>query len=183
MKRLRTATALVAAIALATLVGCGRQDDTASQPSTDSGPQLEVATTNGNTVRLYFPGGAGWLVEETRPLPELESPLEAIASELIAGPTESGLFRAFPEGTSVGSVFVSGDAIAYIDLVSTRANPPSSGSLEEMLSVYSVVNSILVNLPELDGVVLLWNGQQRPTFAGHLDTGRPLQQNDSLVGR
>lgn len=183
MRPARVATGIVAmAVALATLVGCGPKDDTAGQPAADGSPQLEVATTNGNAVRLYFPGSGGWLAEETRPLPEMESPLEAIATELIAGPTESGHFRAFPEGTSVGSVFVSADAVAYIDLVSTSANPPSSGSREEMLSVYSVVNSILANLPELDSVVLLWNGQQRPTFAGHLDTGRPLQQNDSLIG-
>ena len=43
-----------------------------------------------------------------------------------------------------------------------------------MLSVYSIVNTVLLNIPEISAVVLLNNGQQRPTFAGHLDTSRPL---------
>ena len=52
--------------------------------------------------------------------------------------------------------------------------PPVTGSRGELLVVYSFVNSILANVPEARGVVLMWNGSQRPTFAGHVDTTRPL---------
>ena len=54
------------------------------------------------------------------------------------------------------------------------AAPPVSGTRGELLVVYSFVNSILANVSEARGVVLLWNGNQRPTFAGHIDTTRPL---------
>ncbi len=103
---------------------------------------------------------------------------------MLAGPATPGLHAPFPAETKVGGVFISESGIAYIDLVSTLANPPSSGSRQEMLSVYSLVNSVLANLPQTSaGVVLLWNGQQRPTLAGHLDTGRPLKDNPSVVAR
>ncbi len=163
-----------------------------SQPAEDreasaAGDQTPTVEPNGDEARLtlYFPGGGGWLVAEERLVPVVDRgvDLEAIAAEVLAGPTTEGLYAPFPDETRVGSVFVSSDGVAYVDLVSNRARPPSSGSRQEMLSVYSLVNSVLTNLPDLTGVVLLWNGQQRATFAGHLDTGRPLRENRTLIAR
>ena len=51
---------------------------------------------------------------------------------------------------------------------------PAMGLTEELLAVYSVVNSLTANSLGIDRVVLMWNGEQRPTFAGHVDTTRPL---------
>jgi hypothetical protein len=50
-----------------------------------------------------------------------------------------------------------------------------------MQRVYSVVDSLTANIPEVKQVVLLWNGVQRETFSGHLDTSRPLLPNRTLV--
>ena len=84
------------------------------------------------------------------------------------------------------------DGVAYVDLTtsSTGAGPgaatgaagrsavvlerPAMGLTEELLAVYSVVNSLTANSLGIDRVVLMWNGEQRPTFAGHVDTTRPL---------
>ncbi len=162
-----------------------------SAPAIESPPAATeradpVVEPDGDEVRLklYFPGG-GWLVREDRTIAAegAGADLRRIAAEVLAGPASPGLRAPFPADTQVGSVFISASGIAYVDLISTEANPPRSGSRDEMLSVYSLVNSVHANLPDLAGVVLLWNGQQRPTFAGHLDTGQPLQQNRSLVSR
>lgn len=51
---------------------------------------------------------------------------------------------------------------------------PAMGATEELLAVYSLVNSLTANNLGVDRVVLMWNGEQRPTFAGHIDTTRPL---------
>ena len=40
---------------------------------------------------------------------------------------------------------------------------------------------MLLNVGEARAVVLLWNGRQRKSFAGHLDTARPLVANPDLV--
>ena len=48
------------------------------------------------------------------------------------------------------------------------------GLREELLAVYSLVNSLTANNLGIDRVVLMWNGEQRPTFAGHVDTSRAL---------
>jgi hypothetical protein len=52
-----------------------------------------------------------------------------------------------------------------------------------MVTVYSLVNSVALNVPAARRVALLWNGTQRQSFAGHLDTSRPLAPDPSLVVR
>ena len=64
-----------------------------------------------------------------------------------------------------------------------HADPPAGGSTAEMQCVYSLVNSIALNVPQAPRVVLLWNGLQRPSFAGHLDTGAPLTPLRELIAR
>jgi hypothetical protein len=55
--------------------------------------------------------------------------------------------------------------------------------MAEMQTVYSLVNSIAGNVPQVTQVALLWNGSQRLSFSGHLDTSRPLAPNQVLVLR
>lgn len=172
---------LVLVLALTWMFLSSRDDQGGPTLLTEAGE--EIVAGEAVALRLYFPGDTGRLVAEEREIPRASGAdlLRAATAEVLAGPSGSSLFAPFPEGTEAGTVFISEGGIAFVDLVSTRPNPPSSGSRDEMLSVYSIVNSLLANLPELQGVVLLWNGQQRPSFAGHLDTGRPLTANESLV--
>ena len=100
------------------------------------------------------------------------------------------LLPALPAGVGLLEVELL-DGVAYVDLRtvevgsgtgSTRAGDrpavflerPAMGLTEELLAVYSLVNSLTANNLGIDRVVLMWNGEQRPTFAGHVDTTRPL---------
>ena len=74
------------------------------------------------------------------------------------------------------------DGTAYIDLRGADgAPPPATGSEMEMLSVFALVDSVVWNLPEAERVVLLWNGEQRPSLSGHVNTGSPLVANRQLL--
>lgn len=100
------------------------------------------------------------------------------------------VFPALPGGVRLLALEVL-DGVAYVDLTMAavgngtgdRAGAsrsalvlerPAMGLTEELLAVYSVVNSLTANSLGIDRVVLMWNGEQRPTFAGHVDTTRPL---------
>jgi hypothetical protein len=99
-----------------------------------------------------------------------------------AGRPASGLVRPFPPGVKLGSVQLSADGTAFVDLRwQDHEDPPESGSTEEMQRVYSMVDSLALNVPQVSRVVLLWNGTQRITFGGHLDTSRPLLPDRSLL--
>ncbi len=160
-----------------------------SGPAPGEGDTTEVAAPGAleerTVLELYFPGRQGKLYAAQRPWPEAaetEELLRQVVTALLAEPVEPPLRPPFPPGVGVGDVFLSPAGVAYVDLSSAElASPPAAGSLGEMLAVYSVVNTVLLNLPEVRGVVLLWNGQQQVSFSGHLDTSRPLAARRDLV--
>lgn len=124
---------------------------------------------------LWVPDGIGLRVER-RELAVTSAPKDRIRriSEALLAPRPDGA-RLFPEGVALAGVQLSKEGTAYVNLVwDGHEDPPPSGSTEEMQRVYSLVNSIVTNVPEARRVTLLWNGLQRPSFAGHLDTSRPL---------
>lgn len=177
-----TTVCLVACLA-GGLVSCERS------PTEEPIETVEVTapeTATERRLRLYFPGPAGLLVAEERelpPTPDRRERIRAVAGSVLAGPTAGELMAPFGGDVELGSVHVSADDVVFLDLLSSEPSPPPSGSRDEMLSVFSLVNSVLLAVPDLEGVVLLWNGQQRPTFAGHLDTARPLSAKLDLVAR
>lgn len=124
---------------------------------------------------LWVPDGIGLRVER-RELQVTSDPKDRIRriSEALLAPRPGGA-RLFPEGVTLAGIQLSKEGTAYVNLAwEGHEDPPASGSTEEMQRVYSLVNSIVTNVPEARRVAFLWNGFQRPTFAGHLDTSRPL---------
>jgi hypothetical protein len=148
----------------------------------------EAAAPKGVPVsfNLYFPADGGGLRAETRALSVSAEPkdrIRRVIEALLAGPKAAGLARPFPEGVAVGAVLLSPDGTAYVDLHwQDHPDPPPGGSTEEMQRIYSVVDSIALNVPQAPRVVLLWNGVQRETFSGHLDLTAPLAPDRELPG-
>ena len=183
------AARIVLALALLVVLGAAlwwwleRREGTAAAGGPDAIPPGERIDI---TVDLYF-ATAGGLAPERRQIAATEDPkvqVRAIVQALLAGPRDGNLGRLFPEGVELGTVLLSGDGTAYVDLrQEDRPEPPSAGSTEEMQMVYGLVNSVALNVPRVPRVVLLWNGAQRTTFAGHLDTSRPLEPDRALLSR
>ena len=148
-------------------------------------PDLEVIGGQTMVVELLFPGSQGRLFTEEREIPvqdDLRALLGRILDELLAGPMTEDLFPALPPEITVGWLHLNPAGILYVDLKFAAEEPfPAWGSRQEMMAVYSVVNTLLASSPEIHSVVLLRNGQQQPTFAGHLDTSRPLLANPKLI--
>ena len=134
-------------------------------------------------VKLFFqaadrPG----LVMEERTVPfssDLATQLKAVVGELVRG-SKSGLVATLPAETKVLEVFVSPRGVAYVDL-SKEASQGTSGSHEELLSVYSIVNSLTVNFPAVRRVQILLEDRPADTLAGHVDLSRPLTADMTLL--
>ena len=148
-------------------------------------PQQEVTDGPTTPVKLYFAGSDRQLYSEQREIPvqdNLVSHLQRVLEELLVGPAKEDLLPVLPPEISLGWVYLNEAGVVYVDLEFTgEGDFPAWGSRHEMLAVFSVVNSLFANTPEIDSVVLLRNGQQQQTFAGHLDTSRPLFANSQLV--
>ena len=111
-----------------------------------------------------------------------EAPARPATPASPADPGTPGVARPFPPEVKLGGVELSADGTAFVDLRwPDHEDPPESGSTEEMQRVYSLVDSVALNVPQVSRVVLLWNGTQRITFSGHLDTSRPLVPDRTLL--
>jgi hypothetical protein len=184
----RRAASFVVGFALALLVGGGLWwwlSGRGGARTPGAGPEAAVPTGPPVGFQLYFPADGGGLRAEPRALPVSEAPkdrLRKILLALLAGPKAPGLARPFPEGVALGGVQLGADGTAYVDLRwPDHPDPPPSGSTEEIQRVYSVVDSVVLNIPQASRVVLLWNGVQRETFSGHLDLSRPLAADRGLA--
>ena len=56
-----------------------------------------------------------------------------------------------------------------------RAKHPG-GALDELFTVYTIVNVLTVNLPAIQRVQILIDGKEVDTLAGHVDLRHPLQK-------
>lgn len=90
---------------------------------------------------------------------------------------------AIPEGTMLRKVFVSSQGEAYVDLSAEMQLAHPGGSLNELLSVYAIVNALTVNLPAITGVQILIDGKEVDTLAGHVDLRRPLSENRQWIAQ
>ena len=148
-------------------------------------PQLQVIEGDTMVAELFFPGLGGRLFAEEREFPvqeDLLAHLTLVLEGLLAGPVTEDLSPALPPEITIGWLHLNPAGVFYIDLKFAGEEAfPAWGSRREMLAVYSVVNTLLASAPEIQSVVILRNGQQHPTFAGHLDTSRPLLANQQLI--
>lgn len=162
----------------------GRTGPAAAPGEVTAGPD---DPTESVTKTLYFPGPGARLAAESRELPateNLERGVRHVVEALLAGPESPSLLAPLPPGIEVGSVFLAIDGTLFLDLVTGEGSTALAwGSKQELLTVYSLVNSVLANEPRALRVMLLWNGQQRPTFAGHVDLTRPLTPHQGLIAR
>lgn len=104
--------------------------------------------------------------------PVSEQARQIVAAQLLAAPEP--LASAIPAGTSLRSVFVSERGDAFVDLSADVTAKHTGGALDELFTVYAIVNSLTVNLPAITRVQILIDGKEVDTLAGHVDLRHPL---------
>ena len=134
---------------------------------------------------LYFASEDGLrLVAAERDVPladgvvaQARSILEAQLSAEPAAP----LLSTIPKGATLRGVFISERNEAFVDLDPIIKTAHPGGSHQELMTVYTIVNALLTNLPGLQEVQILIGGQEADTLAGHVDLRRPLRKNEGLM--
>jgi len=101
-------------------------------------------------------------------------------AQFSAKPPE-GLTSTIPEGTAIRGIYVSSQNDVFVDLDPAVKTKHPGGSMQELLTVYTIVNTLLTNLPMLQQVQILIDGREADTLAGHVDLRRPLKKNDTLL--
>jgi len=141
-------------------------------PFTPSEPPLYERNDPPMTVKLFFPGMKEDVILSAEDQTifrsaELANRARQILQKLLDGPTTPGLYPSVPKDTKLQEVFIDGTGMAYVDFSSTIAANHPGGMLSEQATVYSVVNSLTYNLPEIRQVKILVGGAEKETLAGH----------------
>ena len=135
-------------------------------------------------ARLFYVADEGTrLTSVERDVAYGESPddqAREIVSAQIA-PVVEPLLSAIPPGTTLRAVFITKSGDAYVDLSREARAAHPGGTVDELLTVYTIVNALTVNLPAVTAVQVLVDGKEVDTLAGHVDLRRPLAKNLAWV--
>jgi spore germination protein GerM len=97
-----------------------------------------------------------------------------VESQIASSPP---LVSAIPAETRIRDVFVTERGDAFVDLSAEVSTKHSGGSLDEIFTVYTIVNALTVNLPAITHVQILIDGKEADTLAGHVDLRHPLAKS------
>ena len=134
-------------------------------------------------VSIYFSDEEGlYLKAEKRKIDKGGLPAEARAAldELFEGPLNTSLGNTLPEGARLLSVRIDGQT-ATVDLSKEVVQNHPGGSTGEILTIYSIVNTLTLNFPGIKDVQILVEGQKTETIAGHIDVTTPLAPDKHII--
>ena len=131
-------------------------------------------------VNLYFSDSqAMYLVAEKRKISKIPSLARQAVVELIKGPESSDLYPTIPEGTKINEVYIADDVV-YIDLSEEIFENHPGGSSGELMTVYSIVNT-LTEISPIKGVQILVGGNEKNSLVGHIDISMPLLRDEDWI--
>ena len=155
-----------------------------ARQATATAPQATAAQGRKIKARLFYVAESGsrlTSVEQDVPYGEgtAEQAKAIIAAQI--GPPAPPLVSAVPPGTALRALFVTAGGEAFVDFNGAFMAAHPGGSLNELLTVYTIVHALTANLPVVSAVQLLVDGKEIETLSGHVDLRRPLVKDPAWV--
>jgi spore germination protein GerM len=180
---LTTTTIVICAVAAWWIVSItrARLNRGSTQPAgaAQPGPAPAVAQRKITATLFYITEDGLALQGVQREVPfgeRVDEQARHIIAAQIAG-TPEPLASAIPAGTTLRALYVSDRGEAFVDFSKEISAQHTGGALDELFTVYAVVNALTVNLPAITRVQILIDGKEADTLAGHVDLRHPLSQN------
>jgi spore germination protein GerM len=176
--------ALTAAIAAVVIVRLPRRS--APRPAAAPPPARAAVATPGRRIKahLFYVSDDGMRLKSVEQDVAYGDGAAAQAQEIVKAqiaPPTAPLVSAVPAGTALRALYLTPNGSAYVDLSHDVVTAHPGGSLDELLTVYSIVNALTMNLPAVTSVQVLVDGKEVDTLVGHVDLRRPLAKNVSWV--
>jgi spore germination protein GerM len=71
--------------------------------------------------------------------------------------------------------------VAVVNFNKALSKDHPGGSSAEIMTTYSIVNSLTLNFPKIKQIQILVEGKPIETIAGHLSLKQPISPNPSLI--
>lgn len=162
------------------------EKETGENPFKPRAQPLYQPTDPPIAVKIFFPAANGepLLATEDQTIfqsAEVSNRARQILQKLQDGPRADGMFPALPKDAKVQDLFVSENGIAYIDFSNAISTNHPGGVLNELATIYSIVDSLAYNLQEIKQVKILVGGVEKETLAGHCLLLLPLEMDLSMA--
>lgn len=151
---------------------------TQSESVVHNSPEQPERPPSRRVAHLYFGDAQGhYLMAEQR---VLDQPVDDVAFArqlvelLIKGP-EKGGSRTLPVDARVRAAYLNDTGTAYIDFEDDAFDGHPGGVGAELLSIYSLVNTLVLNVDHIRSVKILIGGRESVTLAGHADLQTPFE--------
>ena len=135
-------------------------------------------------VTLFFSdANERFLIPEKRYIPKEKDPegqAEEMVKALLAG-SKTGLIDTFPEKTELQSVKAEGSDTLLVNFRESLVMNHPGGSAAEMATIYSLTNTLTVNIPAIKKVKILIEGKERESLKGHVGLKNPFTINQELI--
>jgi spore germination protein GerM len=146
-------------------------------------PERKTSLKERRTVTLYFSGEEGEsLTGEKREILNRGSAQEEakeVVHELIKGP-KGKLIRTLPPRTKLLSLQIDDKGVAKVNFDKALSKDHPGGSSAEIMTVYSIVNSLTLNFAQIREVQILIEGREG-SITGHLVLDRPIPSKSDLI--
>ena len=164
--------------------------------SLDATPIAAPTTTSTEDISLYLANDADASITPTPQhlaLPQEPSVrARALLQQLLSSYALPGSAHPLQSGPTVDDVFLLAQPgnpstasapgqLAVINLRSTFVNAHPSGVEVESLTLLSMIGTLHANLPQIEQIRFLVDGQQRETLAGHADLLRTYPSHDTTI--
>lgn len=135
-------------------------------------------------IVLYFMDpDSDYLIGERRKIGKkgnVNEEAKELIEELIKGPKGS-LIPTVPSKTKCLGLRVDEKGLAIVNFNKTLSKDHPGGSSAEMVTVYSIVNSLTLNFPEIRRVQIFIEGKAIDTISGHLALRHPISPKLDLI--
>jgi hypothetical protein len=177
-------TAAVAGTAIVWLLLTAQPWQQAAVPGAAAPPPPPAEDGRKIKVRLFYvseDGSSLQGVEHDVPFAEDTAAQARAIVEAQIAPPPAPLVSAVPPGTTLRALFVTGQGQAFVDFGPELTAAHPGGSLTELLTIYTLVDALTVNMPAITAVQVLVDGKEVDTLAGHVDLRQPLVKNLTWV--
>ncbi len=107
--------------------------------------------------------------------------IKTLLQKLMNMKAEDSYFSPFPENIKLLDIFITKSRVLVLNFSNEILMNKFSGSNDEIFTVFSIVNSIIYNFPDIKSVKFLVEGREIETLYGHIDMRFPLRFSSGWV--